>query len=96
MKINLYYTPPNDDIFEEVKKCSIKIWQRYDNQFGYVDEKVNKIKNLENIKDNFMYMVAIFDMNNQSLLANILSDEAKKEIRDRMVAGGQPEKYIVF
>lgn len=80
----LYYTPPTDKIFDEVKKQSIKIWKTYDNTFGYVDEKVNSIKNMKNIKDNFMYMIAMFDLFNQLRLINNLSQDARLAIRERL------------
>jgi len=46
----LYYTAPTNEIFEEVKAKAIEIWQTYDNTYGYADEKVNKIKDLENVR----------------------------------------------
>ena len=92
----LYYTPPKDEYFEEVKREAIKLWETYDNEFGYVDEKVNRIKDIKNIEDNFMYIVAMFDIFNQAKLAVHLSKEACKEIHDRMVDGGNEEEYIRF
>ncbi len=92
----LYYTPPPNDQFKEVKECAIKVWQRYDNEFGYVDEKVNRIKDLKNVGDNFMYIVAMFDVHNQIRLAFALNKETKLAIRERMIDGGMPEEYIYF
>ncbi len=92
----LYYTAPKTEQFEEVKEKAIELWNTYDNEFGYVDEKVNSIKDIGNIRDNFMYIVAMFDIQNQSKLASKLSDETKLEIRNRMVDGGNPPEYIVF
>lgn len=96
MSGNLYYEAPTDEVFAEVKAEAIKIWKTYDNTYGYVDEKVDKIKDLQNIRDNFMYMVAMFDMPNQIKLAMALSDEAKDAVSDRMEAGGQPAIYNPF
>ena len=92
----LYYSAPTDEQFNELKEKAIIIWNKYDNQFGYVDEKVNRIKDLKNIQDNFMYIVAMFDCNNQRLLAISLSDETRKAVRDRMIDGGSPLEYIEF
>ena len=39
MEKNLYYIPPDEKCFVEVKEKSIEIWQTYDNDFGYVDEE---------------------------------------------------------
>lgn len=93
---NLYYIKPTDKIFDEVKREAIKIWQTYDNTYGYVDEKVNRIKDITNVEDNMMYMVAMFDMQNQSKLAHALSTKARKAIADRLKAGGQPDNYNPF
>ena len=90
----LYYTPPTDEQFDELKEKAIKIWRQYDNTFGYVDEKVNSIKDLQNAGDNFMYIIAMFDMLNQTKLADMLSNETRTAVRDRMIDG--ENDYIVF
>lgn len=68
-----YYKAPPDDTFEEIKVESIKIWETYDNSHGYVDEKVNRIKDIKNVKDNAWYMVAMFDLSNQGKLFKAVS-----------------------
>ncbi len=92
----LYYTPPTEEQFNELKKEAIEIWNTYGNEYGYVDEKVNSIKNITNVQDNFMYMVAMFDVTNQRKLADRINDETKLAIRERMIDGGQPEHLIFF
>lgn len=92
----LYYTPPSEEQFNEVKGKAIEIWNDFSNEYGYVDEKVNSIKDIANVQDNFMYMVAMFDMDNQRKLANKLSDETKQAVRERMIDGGQPKNLIFF
>lgn len=92
----LYYTPPSQEMFDEVQKQSIAIWRTYDNTYGYADEKVEKIKNIENVGDNFMYMIAMFDSANQTKLARSLSTEAKRAISDRLVDGGTPDYFNHF
>jgi hypothetical protein len=97
--MNFYYKAPKDKYFDEVKKEAMKLWKKVDSdndKFGYATGKINRIKDIKNIDDNFMYMVAMFDINNQRLLANNLSDGAKKAIRDRMIAGGATPLFIVF
>ena len=93
---NLYYTAPSNEEFEEVKAKAIEIWNDYSNEFGYRDEKINQIKNLQNISDNVMYIVAMFDMNNQVALSMILSPGTRKAISDRMKAGGNPPEANPF
>lgn len=91
-----YYEPPTQKVFDEIKKASTGLWETYDNEYGYVDEKVGRIKDLKNILDNAMTMVAMFDCSNQVRLAQKLSIEARKAIRERMFAGGNSPETIVF
>ena len=96
---NIYYTPPTEELFMEVKEKAIELWHEVDtdnDKYGYATEKVNQIKDIANVGDNFMYMVAMFDIYNQRLLAEKLSKEARLAIRERMVAGGQPDYLIAF
>jgi len=89
----LYYTPPSDECFEDLRSAAIALWKTYDKTFGYVDEKVNAIKDIKNIKDNFMYMFAMFDFLNQKNL--VLKEETKQAINDRLVSGGS-EEYLLL
>ena len=92
----LYYTPPADKHFDEVKKAAIQLWQTYDDEFGYASEKVKRIQDIKNVEDNFMYMVAMFDPSNQRKLSDLLTDDTKFEIRNRMIDGGHPLELIYF
>ena len=92
----LYYTPPTEEIFNELKLVAIELWRTYDDEFGYATEKINKIKDIQNVQDNFMYMVAMFDIGNQTRLSFMLSNNTAKAIRERMIDGGNEEQDIVF
>lgn len=72
-----YYTAPDQEIFDDIKKCAIEVWQTMDNTYGYVDEKVDRIKDIENIKDNAWYMVAMFDQDNQRKLYALAKPETR-------------------
>lgn len=96
MEAKLYYTPPKNEIFDELKESAIKVWSTYDDTYGYATKKINNIKNIENVGDNFMYMISMFDMENQIRLSTLLSEECSNEVRIRMVDGGTPSEYIVF
>lgn len=80
----LYYIAPDDAIFEEMKKCAIKVWGKYSDEFGYRSSKVKRIENLENIRDNFMYIFAMFDIRNQLEILKIASEELQEEIHARL------------
>ena len=75
-----YYKTPPQEIFDDIKENAIKIWETYDNTYGYVDEKVGRIKGLTNYKDNAWYMVAMFDCVNQSKLIYMVQPETAKMI----------------
>lgn len=92
----LYYTAPSDEQFDEVKQKAIEIWSCMGDEPSYSQEKVGRIKDIKNISDNFMYMVAMFDSSNQKKLADKLSTETRKAIRERMIDGDNPEYLIHF
>ena len=92
----LYYTPPKNKYFEELKSKAMELWNTYDDEFGYASGKINRIKDIENIKDNFMYIVAGFDYSNQRKLFEKLSEETRKEVRKRMIDGGNNLEDIAF
>ena len=92
----LYYTAPAEEQFNEVKEKAIEIWNTYDDTYGYATGKISRIKDTKNFQDNFMYMIAMFDSSNQRKLAEKLSVETRKAVRDRMIDGGNPEYSIIF
>jgi hypothetical protein len=92
--VELYYTPPKQEIFDELKKISMDFWQekypedehRYYAQY-YAQSKIERIKDLQNIGDNFMYILAMFDTYNQREVISKLTDETKEAIRLRIIIG---------
>lgn len=77
---NNYYIAPPDSAFKDMKKCAIKVWETYDDEFGYATGKINQIKNIENVSDNFMYMFAMFDIHNQRKCWDMLRKSTRKEL----------------
>ena len=92
----LYYTPPTDEQFEELKKAAIQLWSTMGSEPSYSKEKIDRIRDIANVGDNFMYMVAMFDIYNQRTLAYAISPETRKAVSDRMVDGGQPDEFNPF
>lgn len=80
----LYYIPPTDDVFNEVRDKAIKIRNNYDEMSWYATDQVDRIKDLINIRDNMMYIVSMFDIINRGNLLDSLSDKARQAIIDRM------------
>lgn len=96
---DLYYTPPEDALFNEVRDEAIELWKEVDtdnDKYGYASSKIDRIKDMPNIQDNFMVIVAMFDAPNQRKLSERLSTAACSAIRERMLDGGQPPQLIYF
>lgn len=92
----LYYSPPKEILFEEVRQKAIEIWKSYDDSYGYATSKINTIKDITNSEGNFMFMVSMFDINNQKKLSDSLSIGAREAIRIRLIDGGALSELIVF
>lgn len=92
----LYYTAPSDEAFEDMRKACIEVWGQYDNEFGYVDDKTGRIKEIANVQDNFMYMIAMFDHINQRKVVAKLSEATKQAVRERMIDGGNDAEYLAL
>ena len=73
---------PSDEIFNEMKDAAIKVWETYDNEFGYVTEKVERINSIRNYQDNVMVFYRMFDHINQYKMRNGLSQEALDYIKN--------------
>lgn len=89
-----YYTKPSDEIFNEVKDACIKLWKTHQDK-RYVESKVSRIKDLKNVEDNMMFMLAMFDIPHLHRLSRMLSDEARSEIYERLL-DGSPLLAIIF
>ncbi len=77
-----YYTAPPDEVFNSIKDASVKLWQTYDDRHGYATEKVSRIKDITNFKDNTCFIVAMFDASNQQKLLASVDGEAKTWLND--------------
>lgn len=84
MSTELYYTAPPVDIFNDIKNNAIIIWNGYDDTYGYASEKVDAIKDLRNVRDNYMYMVAMFDQDNIDKLLALVQPDTKARILGAM------------
>lgn len=77
-----YDTAPSEQIFNEIKKAAIEIWQTYDDTHGYASEKIAMVNSITNFKDNWGTMVGMFDSPNQQKLLAKLSPEAQAKVRE--------------
>ena len=76
-----YYTAPSDKVFAEIKEAAIEIWQTYDDTYGYATEKITRVREITNVKDNWGYIVGMFDSPNQQKFLAKLSPEAQAKVR---------------
>lgn len=69
-------TPPQE-IFDDVKRCSLAIWRTYDDTYWYATEKVSRVEPIENMRDNMEYIIGMFDWENQNKLLALLSEDSR-------------------
>lgn len=84
MSQELYYVAPPQAAFDELKAACIAIWKTYDDTYGYASEKVDRIKDIQNVSDNFMYMMAMFDEDNRARVLLLVSPATQEEFYKRM------------
>jgi len=85
MSVELYYTAPSDEIFEDIKRAAIEIWGGYDDTYGYASGKIGQIKDITNVKDNYMFMVSMFDQDNQTKLMALVGPMTAVRILEAML-----------
>lgn len=91
----LYYEAPSDAEFQDMKAAAEKVWEKYkDSPGGYYEEKVARVKDVLNVKDNFMYIFAMFDQYNQAECVSLLASDTRKALKARMIDGGNPPSYL--
>jgi hypothetical protein len=81
--VKLFYTPPKDECFEELKTICIRFWRTFD-EVEFVDEKINRIKDLKNEGCNFVMMVQMIHAVSREFIAKSLSLETRNEISMRL------------
>ena len=81
MSVTDYYTAPSNRTFNNIVARAIDIWLTYDDTYGYATEKLNQIRDLPNVGGNYMYVVNMFDWENQAKLFSMVQPKAKEAIR---------------
>lgn len=79
-----YYKAPSDSVFNNIKENAIKLWQTFDDTYGYATEKVSRIERIHNTSDNAWYIVAMFDLGNQGRLIEMLDEEARNAVLEML------------
>jgi len=75
-----YYATPPQEVFDDIKENARKLWSQYDDTYGYASGKLERI-DIENIRDNAWYIVAMFDPINQEKLLKMVKPETAALIR---------------
>lgn len=86
MEQQLYYQSPEDHVFEEVKNACLHIWDGYDDTYGYATGKKQRVEGIENVKDNMMYMIGMFDLENIEKLSEMLTPETNQIIKEKLLS----------
>jgi len=58
----------DDEIFEDLKACAIKVWEKYDDTYGYRSDKISRVERISNFADNYIAFIQMFDVTNQKEL----------------------------
>jgi hypothetical protein len=73
---------PSEEIFNEMINIASLIWLQYDNEFGYVTEKLERINSITNYEDNVMAVYRMFDHVNQSKFIALASNDVLEYIKN--------------
>jgi F0F1-type ATP synthase gamma subunit len=79
-----YYTAPSQEIFEDIKTASINIRNTYDDEYGYASEKIARVESMDNIQDNALCIIGMFDIHNQLKLLQAVELPTKQYIVKHM------------
>lgn len=92
MQQDNYYKPMSSKAFADIKVNAIAIWNGYDDTHGYATEKIDRIRSVENVRDNAMYIIAMFDRNNVRDLLSRLETKTIEELNDKRL----PTEYQII
>lgn len=81
--VELFYKPPKDECFEELKTICIRFWRTFD-EVEFVEEKINRIKDLKNEGCNFVMMVQMIHPVAREVVSKTLSLETRNAISMRL------------
>ena len=93
--VELFYTPPKDGCFEELRTICIRFWRSFD-EVEYVEEKINRIKDLKNESCNFVMMVQKINPISIQIIAKCLSLETRNEISMRIYGWEKENEFDFF
>lgn len=84
-----------DEVFNEVKTLVTKIWNTYDNRFGYVDEKMCVVNSLDKSWDSVIRMIKMFHYTIQmDIIFRVLKKDTIEVIKLELFDRGYPIKDL--
>lgn len=75
---------PSIEIFNDMKQAATQVWKTYDNEYGYVSEKLNYVNGLNNIQDNAMVFYRMFDWENQRKFKQLVNEQTLEYIKNNI------------
>jgi hypothetical protein len=81
-----YYKAPSQEVFDDIHQAAVQLWSTYSDEFGYRTEKLDRIKGIGNISDNYAYIVAMFDSTNQLKLFTYLKTQEARDLVERLIS----------
>jgi hypothetical protein len=93
--VELFYTPPKDECFEELRTICIRFWRTFD-EVEYVEEKIDRVKNLKNEGCDFVTMVQMIHPVSREVISKALSLETRNEISMRLYGWEKENEFDFF
>ena len=93
--VKLFYTPPKNECFEELRTICIRFWRTFD-EVEYVEEKINRIKNFKNEGCDFVTMIQMIHPVSREVIAKALSLETRNEISMRLYGWEKENEFDFF
>ncbi len=93
--VELFYKPPKDECFEELREICIRFWRSFD-EVEYVEEKINRINNLKNEGCNFVMMVQMIHPVSREVISKALSLDTRNEISMRLYGWETENEFDFF
>ena len=94
--VKLFYTPPREESFNELREVCIRFWNTFDDKFGYATEKIDRIKDLPNEGPNFVMMVQMIHPVAREVISKLLSLETRNEISMRLYGWEKENEFDFF
>lgn len=88
-KKSKYDEAPPEDVFNEIKEKCIEYWkENFNDENGYVTAKINRINKIKNVDNDFLFMVNMFDTQNEKFCIQGMNPKARAWIRATKISLG--------